>query len=122
MQILADDQGTFCLFLRFISLVATIRTYYRNLECRNTTAWKINRDRNFKVGIASRKTIRFLTLPWIMISKIQRSWRQFCDVTVTWSFQTGLETIAVYTLRIYAVMNGLGGGAKTDFVPGRRKS
>jgi len=27
-----------------------------------------------------------------MISKIQRSWRQFRDVTVTWSFQTGPET------------------------------
>jgi len=27
-----------------------------------------------------------------MISKIERSWRQFCDVTITRSFQTGLET------------------------------
>ena len=27
-----------------------------------------------------------------MISKIQKSWRQFCDITITGSFQTGLET------------------------------
>ena len=27
-----------------------------------------------------------------MISKIQRSWRQICDVTTTGTFQTGLET------------------------------
>jgi len=45
-----------------LSLVATIRMYYRNLECRNTTVCMFNRDRNFKVGIASRETIRFLSL------------------------------------------------------------
>jgi len=27
-----------------------------------------------------------------MISKIQRSWRQVCDATVIWNFQTSLET------------------------------
>jgi len=69
-----------------------------------------------------------------MISKIQRSWRQFCDVTITGSFQTGLETTirmrlqgpsqlstSLYyqlILRIYAAMNRLGGGAKTEFPPG----
>jgi len=37
MQIFADDQITFCLVLHFFSLVATIRMYYHNLECRNTT-------------------------------------------------------------------------------------
>jgi len=36
-------------------------------------------------------------------------------------FSNGLETTTVYTLRIYAAMNGLFGGAKTDFVPGRGK-
>ena len=61
-----------------------------------------------------------------MISKIQNSWRQFCDVAVTWSFQTGLGTTTVYTFRNYAAMNGLDGwgdgwGAKTDFVSRRRK-
>ena len=72
-----------------------------------------------------------------MISKIQRSWRQFCDVKITGSFQTGIETTACrrlqdpsqlstsldsqLILRIYAAMNGLGGGAKTEFAPGRGK-
>jgi len=51
-----------------------------------------NRDRNFKVGTASRKTIRFSTLGLFMISNIQRSWRRFRDVTVIWSFLMGLET------------------------------
>jgi len=70
-----------------------------------------------------------------MISKIQRSRRQFCDVTITGSFQTGLETTLCRRLQglsqlstplssqlilcIYAAMNGLGGGAKTEFAPGR---
>jgi len=45
-----------------------------------------NRDRNFKMGIATYETIRFLTP--LAISKIQRS----CDVTVIWSFQAGIET------------------------------
>jgi len=36
--------------------------------------------------------IRFLTLRYLMISKLQRSWRQLCGVTITVSFQTGLET------------------------------
>ena len=69
-----------------------------------------------------------------MISKIQRSRRQFCDVTITGSFQTGLETniyrrlqcpsqlsTPLYSqliLRIYAAMNVLGGVAKTEFAPG----
>jgi len=35
-----------------------------------------NRDLKFKVGIASRETIRFLTLRQLMISKTQRSWRK----------------------------------------------
>ena len=60
-KIHADGQGSFCLvFFHFISLVATIRMYYRDLECCNTTVWMFNRDRHFTV--ASRKTIRFLTL------------------------------------------------------------
>jgi len=72
-----------------------------------------------------------------MISKIQRSGRRFCDVTITGSFQTGLETTMsrrlqgpsqlstpLYSqliLRIDAARNGLGGGAKTEFAPGRGK-
>jgi len=40
----------------------------------------LNRNRNFKVGIASRETIRFLTLRF----------PKGPDVTVTWSFQTDL--------------------------------
>jgi len=72
-----------------------------------------------------------------MISKMQRSRRQFCDVTITGSFQTGLETsicrrlhassqlsTPLYSqliLRICAAMNGLGGGVKTEFAPGRGK-
>jgi len=71
-----------------------------------------------------------------MISRIQRSWRHFCDVTIAGSFQTGLETIyagdsrasqlstpfySKLILRIYAAMNGLGEGAKTEFASGRRK-
>jgi len=58
----ADDQGTFCIFLHFISLVATIRSYYRSLECPNTTVCMFNRDRNFKAGIASQETVGFLAL------------------------------------------------------------
>jgi len=46
-----------------------------------------------KARNASRKVgnhwIRFLTLRWLMISKIQRFRRQKCDVTITGSFQTG---------------------------------
>ena len=69
-----------------------------------------------------------------MIYRIQRSWRQFCDVTVTGSFQTDLEiiicrwlqspsqlTTPLYSqliLRIYAAMNRLGGGAKMSLPPG----
>jgi len=30
-----------------------------------------------------------LTIRWVVISKFQRSWRQFCDVTVTWKFSEG---------------------------------
>jgi len=61
-----------------------------------------------------------------MISKIQKSCPQFCDVTITGSFQTGPETAIcrrlqgpsqlstpLYSqliLRIYAAMNGLGAG------------
>jgi len=73
------------------------------------------------------------------MSKIQRSRYQFCDVTITGRFQTGLETTTcgllrgpsqlstlVYSqliLRIYAASatNRLGRGAQTDFVPGRWK-
>jgi len=36
MHIFTDGQGTFCLVF-LISLVATIRMYYRNLQCRNST-------------------------------------------------------------------------------------
>ena len=36
--------------------------------------------------------INFLTLRYLMISKIQKSWRQSCDIAITGSFQTGLET------------------------------
>jgi len=88
-------------------------------------------------GIASRETIRFLTLRYLMISKIQRSWREVCDITTIGRFQTGLETTTcrrlpvpnqlstpLYSqliLRIYTAMNGLGGVAKTEFAPGRGK-
>jgi len=47
--IYADDQGRFWQFLHFASLAAIIRMYYRNAECRNTTVWMFNSDRNFKV-------------------------------------------------------------------------
>jgi len=66
--------------------------YYCSWECRNTTVWVLNRDRKFKVGIASRETIRFLTLRQLMVSKIQRSWRQMRDFTVICNFQAGIET------------------------------
>jgi len=71
-----------------------------------------------------------------MISKIQKSRRQFCDVTITGSFQTGLETTicrrlqgpsqfstplySQLTLRIYAAMNRLGGAPKLSLPPGAR--
>jgi len=58
-------------------------------------------------------------------------------VTIAKSFQTGLETTihrrlqspsqlwtplySQYILRIYAATNGLGGGAKTEYSPGRGK-
>jgi len=32
-----------------------------------------------------------------MISKIQKSWRQLCDVTIAGSFQTGLKTAICMT-------------------------
>jgi len=69
-----------------------------------------------------------------MISKIQRSWHQFCDVTITGSFQTVLETTICrllqgpshlstpfyyqLILRFNAAMNGLGGGVKLSLPPG----
>jgi len=67
-----------------------------------------------------------------MISKIQRPWRQFRDVTVICSFQTNPKSTicgawdsfrrpVISTLRIFAATNGLGGGARTDFVPWRGK-
>ena len=49
-------------FFYFLSLVATNPMFCRTLECRNTTIWMLNLDQNFKVGIASRETIRFITL------------------------------------------------------------
>jgi len=123
MHIYADDH--------FIPLGATIRECITAIysvvikQCECSIVTKISK------GIASRETTRFLKL---MISKTQRSWRQFCDVTTTGSFQTGLETIIcrrlqgpsqlstpLYSqliLRIYAAMNRLGGGAKTEFAPG----
>ena len=51
----------FAQFLYFLSLVATIRMYYHNVECRNTI-WMFNRDGNFKVEIASSETSKFLIL------------------------------------------------------------
>jgi len=38
------------------------------------------------------------TLRQLMISKIQRSWRHFSDVTVIRSCRAGLETIGLYAL------------------------
>jgi len=110
------------------------RMYYRNLgvvieqfECLIVS--KISE------GIAPRETIRFLTLR--LISNVQRSWRHFCDVTITGSFQTGRETnicrqlqglsqlstflYSQIILRFYAAINGLGGDAKTEFASGRVK-
>ena len=49
--IFEDDQETFFCFFHFLSLVTKFWMYYRNLECRNTTVWMFNRDRNFKVGM-----------------------------------------------------------------------
>jgi len=46
VHIFADVQVTFCLVLDFLSRVATIRMYFSNLECRNTTLWMFNRDLN----------------------------------------------------------------------------
>jgi len=80
-----------------------------------------NRDQNFRGNCFTRN----LTLRLLMISRIQRSWHQFCDVTITGSFQTCLETnirrrlqgpsqlsTPLYSqliLLIYTAMNGLGG-------------
>jgi len=85
--------------------------------------------------MASRETIRFLTLRLLMICKIQRSWRQFRDVTVIWSFQTGLDTFVrgpcqfstplfplLTTLSIYAATEGLGGAPKLILSPGAGNS
>ena len=122
----------FAYFLHFISLVATIRecitaswsVVLKQFECSIVT--KILQE------IASRETIRLLTLRYLMISKIQRSWRQFCDVTITGSFQMGLETNcrARISFRRPFIPNsffasmlpwraGLVGGAKTELAPGR---
>jgi len=110
-------------------LVATIReciaavwsVVIKQFECSIVT--KISE------GIASQKTIRFITLRQLTVSKIQRSLLQLCDVTITGSFQTSLEInicrrlqgpsqlstplYSQYILCIYAAMKGLGGGAKT---------
>ena len=86
LRIFADE--SFLPSFAFFSLIAKIRLYYCSRECRYKTVWVFNRDRKFKVGIASRETIRFLTLRQSMVSKIQRSWRQMRDVT----FQAGLQT------------------------------
>jgi len=67
LRIFSDES-----FLPFLSLIAKIRMYYCRWECRNTTVWVFNRDRKFKVGIASRETIRFLTLRQLIVSKIWR--------------------------------------------------
>jgi len=67
-----------------------------------------------------------------MMAKIQRSWRQFRDVTVTWSSQADLETTIcgarvsfawtpLYIQLILRIYAATGGGVKTDFAPGRRK-
>jgi len=70
----------------------------------------------------------------VMLSKNQRSWCQFCEVTVIWRAQIGLQTTACgrlrvpsqlstplysqFTLLIYAVINGLVGGPKVILSPG----
>jgi len=46
----------------------------------------------FQNGDSFTRNDQILNSMKLMISKIQRSWRQFCDVTFIWSFQTGLET------------------------------
>jgi len=63
-----------------------------------------------------------------MICKVQRSWRPFHDVTIIrksrqncMQVTSQLSTPLHYELilRIYAATNGLGGGVKIEFVPGR---
>jgi len=63
MHIFVDDKESFWLVLHFLSPVATIGMYYRSLQCRNTALGMFSRVRSFTVlGIASRKSVRFLTL------------------------------------------------------------
>ena len=49
----------FTYFFHFLSLVATIRMNYRNLECRSATVWMLIVSEIFKVGIGHAKQLDF---------------------------------------------------------------
>jgi len=104
-------------FLHFVSLVAAIRMYYRRLECSNTTVWC-----TVVIEIASRETIKFLTLSWLTISRVLTLilWRHIHmklsdgsrNKFTRGSSQLTTPLYTQLTLGVCAPMtNGLGGGA-----------
>jgi len=67
--------GAFCQALIFLSPVATFRIY-KQLGMSQCNSWSVQSWPKIKSGdVASRETIRFVTLRQLMISKIERSWR-----------------------------------------------
>ena len=87
MQMIMELLPTFCISKHFYYCVLLLFEFITAI-CK-VTIQQFDRYRNFK---ASCETVRFLTLRYLIISKIQRSWRQFRDTTVIWSCQTSLET------------------------------
>jgi len=139
MHIFTDDQRTFWLFFAFYftTYCYNSRMHYRNLECPNETVWMFNLDQNFRGNSFTRsyKILNSRIVNDFQDSKVLTSnmWRHNQG-----NSQTGLETnicsrrlqgpsqlstpfYSQLILRIYAAMNGLGGGAKTEFAPGRGK-
>ena len=115
MHIYTDDQGTFWLvFVFYFTNCYNSRMYYRNLECGDKTVWN---DQNFRGNSFTRNYYQILNSAVVSVSS-------FCDVTNTGSFwlqgpsQLSTPLYSQLILRIYAVMNRMGGAPKVILPPG----
>ena len=132
MQIFADDQVTFCIIVAFSFTSccnSNVLPQFGILQYNSLNAqWWLK----FQGGVELRETIWFLALrydfqDWKVLTSIP--WRHshmkfsdgFSNKHTRGPSQLSTPLYSLLIFRIYAATNVLGGGAKTDFVAGRRK-
>jgi len=93
MQIFADDQGTFCLVLAFSFTSCNNSNAVPQFAMPKYSRLTVQLWRKFRSGDSFTRNYWIPNSTIVNVFQDSKAWRQFCDITVIWSLQKGLEQL-----------------------------